>query len=531
MWYSFQFDEDDVQRKAHAHVTLRRTYALFRPFWRLLLGMVLCVMLTAGLSVVPAYLLAQIVDRGILHHELHALLVLVALSVGVTLLTSGISIVQTYLTVYANQRMVASLRDKLFRHLLALSLRFFSTAKLGDLLSRFTNDIGGIQMVINGTFISLISNVLTISVTVTFMFAYNWHLAVVAVAVLPFWVLPPQRVGKRSRTLSRQTQETWSEMTTTLEETLDISGFLLIKNFGQQEQVACDFEATNAQLTRLIQRQAMLGVGFFTTIRLLSALGPTALYLIGGLAAAGALPGATITLGQIVAFVALLGQLYVPVSQLSSTWVNVQGATSLLDRLFAIFDETPDIQDRPTARALRTVQGRVTFDHVDFSYPGSSGGLHDISFTVQPGQVAAIVGPSGAGKTTLTYLLARLYDVTAGAVRLDGMDVRDIRQASLAEQIGMVTQETYLLHASIRANIAFGKPEATEEEIISAAKAAYLHEVILSLPDGYATVVGERGYKLSGGERQRIAIARVILKNPRILILDEATSALDSQSE
>jgi ATP-binding cassette subfamily B protein len=330
--------------------------------------------------------------------------------------------------------------------------------------------------------------------------------------------------------LAGQMQETWSDLTTLLEETLEMDGILLVKNFNRQRKEAESFRSASRKLAGFSLQLAMNGRWFFMTLGLLSTLGPAIIYLFGGLEAAGTLPG-KISLGEIVAFVALLSRLYVPASQLSNIWVSTQIATTLLDRLFRILDETPEIADVPNAQPLPPIIGEVVFDQVSFSYESASFALRDISFCVQPGQLVALVGPSGAGKTTLTYLLTRFYDVVSGTIRIDGYDIRQVQQASLAAQIGMVTQETHLFHASIRENIAYGHLEATNEQIISAAQAAGIHDLIVGLPQGYETLVGERGYRLSGGEKQRIAIARVILKNPSLLILDEATSALDSQSE
>jgi ATP-binding cassette subfamily B protein len=530
MWYGFGIDEQDLEQKSHEHFSYRRVIALFLPYRLPVLGMLLCVLVTSVLGIIPAYLIAQIVDRGIGKHDVPALIGLTSLSLATAVLMGVIGILQTYLSNRVSQQVMTHLRERIYRHLLTLSLRFFSTWKLGDLMSRFTNDIGGVQMIVNTIFISVFSSTITVLVTLSFMFAYNWVLTLVAIAILPAFVLPTQRVGKKSRALSRQAQEAWAELTTTLEETLDISGVLLIKNFNRQSREAERFTKTSRKLVALNMRQALIGRWFFLFIGLLGTLGPAMIYLVGGLQAAGKLPG-TISLGEIIAFVALLGRLYMPASQFASIWVSLQATTSLLDRLFALLDEQPEVLDAPLAQPLPSIVGAITFEQVSFAYAEQGFALHSLSFNVRPGQLVALVGPSGAGKTTLTYLISRFYDVTSGVVRIDGHDVRSVAQTSLAAQIGMVTQETYLFHASIRENIAYGRPDASEEEIIAAAKAAAIHEMITSLPEKYATLVGERGYRLSGGEKQRIAIARVILKNPRILILDEATSSLDSQSE
>ncbi len=529
-WAAFGTNFDDVKKRKLEHVTVGRILRLFAPY-KVQVGVVLlCILVGAALGVVPAYLTAQIIDRGIVHHNVALLLWLTGLALAVTVVNGLIGVLQSYFNNLIGQRVMADMREQLYRHLIDLSLRFFGKTKLGDLMSRFNNDIGGIQNTVTSTYISIISNVLTIIVTLAFMFAFNWLLTLVAIVIVPLFAIPTRQVGKIRRKLSRETQEKLAEMGTFLEETLDISGIMLVKNFVRQDYESRRFDATSQDLMRLQVRQNMVGRWLFMFIGVFAVLGPTMIYLIGGLEASHIFPGA-ITVGEIVAFVALLNRLYAPATQLTNVWVDIQGSMSLFDRVFEVFDERREIADKPDAIPLPPVQGHIAFDHVAFAYMPGRLALEDVSFEVQPGQLVALVGPSGAGKTTTTYLIPRMYDVTGGTVRIDGHDVRDVQLYSLGQQIGMVTQETYLFHDTLRANIAYGRLGATEEEIIAAAKAANIHDFIESLPDGYDTVVGERGYKLSGGEKQRVAIARVILKDPRILVLDEATSSLDSQSE
>jgi ATP-binding cassette subfamily B protein len=441
-----------------------------------------------------------------------------------------LSVAQSYLNTIIGQAVMADLRRVVYAHLQRLSLRWYTSTRIGDIMSRFNNDIGGIQNVVTGTFVSIASNVLTVIVTVATMFVINWQLSIVALIIVPAFALPTRQVGSVRKRISRATQEKLAEMSAFLQETLSISGVVLVKTFVRERYEAGRFEAVNQDLRQLQVRQALIGRWFFMTILLFSTLGPALIYWVGGLQALRVLPG-TIDVPAIVAFVALLGRLYTPAGSLMNVWVDVQTSAALFDRIYEYLDEPVEIPNPPAGVVLPPVRGEIQFDHVTFSYVPNRHALDDVSFTIPPGNLAALVGPSGAGKTTITYLVPRFYDPDAGRITLDGHNLRTLDLRSLGEQIGMVTQETYLFHSSIRDNIAYGRENATDEEIQAAARAANIHAFIMGLPDGYATVVGERGYKLSGGEKQRVAIARVVLKDPRVLILDEATSSLDSQSE
>src|SRR5260221_3926946 len=429
-----------------------------------------------------------------------------------------------------SQHVMADLRRDVYTHLQRLSLRWYTSTRIGDIMSRFNNDIGGIQNVVTGTFVSIASNVLTILVTLLTMAVINWQLTIVAIFIVPLFVVPTRRVGTLRKRISRATQEKLGEMSAFLQETLSISGAVLVKSFVRQHHEATRFDGINRDLRQLQMRQALIGRWFFMSILLFGTLGPALIYWFGGLQVLRVLPG-PLEIPALVAFVALLGRLYTPAGSVMNVWVDVQSSAALFDRIFEYLDEPVEVSSEPGAPALREAVGRIRFDHVSFGYIPGRLALDDVLFEIAPGQLAALVGPSGAGKTTITYLVPRFYDPDAGTVSIDGHDLRALDLRSIGEQFGIVTQETYLFHTTIRENIAYGRLGASTAEVEAAARAANIHDFIAGLPDGYETVVGERGYKLSGGEKQRVAIARVVLKNPRILILDEATSSLDSQSE
>jgi len=457
-----------------------------------------------------------------------------------------------------------------------MSLRFFTATRTGEIQSRLSNDVGGVQGVVTNTATSIVSNISTAISTIVAMIFISPLLTLISLGMLPIFLWITYKVGNVRRLTSKETQESMASLTAMMQETLSVSGILLIKTFGRQRYAEDRFRRENERLTELEIRQQMIGRWFFMFTGTFFSITPAIVYLVAGWQIIHHPIHPHISLGGIVAFTTLQSRLFFPIGQLLNIQVEIQGALALFDRIFEYLDLPIEIHDAPHALHLTPaeVQGRITFDHVTFTYkrddpPILSGlfdsissdaqskakrsispdavtltpdlltteealtrpALHDVSFEIQPGQLAALVGPSGAGKTTITYLVPRLYDVDSGSVKIDGHDVRDISLASLGQLIGVVTQETYLFHASIRENLLYARPDATEAEMIAAAQAAAIHDRIMELDDGYNTIVGERGYRLSGGEKQRIAIARVILKNPRILILDEATSSLDTHSE
>ena len=528
---------------------VRRVARLFEPY-RLQVGLVLLSILATGaLGVAPAFLTKAIINQALLPHDLHLLWELVGIMVAVPLVSGAIGVGQTYVTTVVGQRVMQDLRNRLYEHLQAMSLRFFTGARTGDLQSRLQNDVGGVQSVVTNTASSVLSNVVTVLSTVVAMLLLSWQLTALSFAVVPVFVFLTWRVGRARRQLSKETQESLAELSTLTEETLSVSGVLLAKTFDRQRDAIARYREGNRRLAWLQVRQQMVGRSFFALVQVFFSASPALIFLVAGYS--------HLSLGTIVAFTTLQTRLLFPIGNMLQTSVEVQSSLALFERIFAYLDLPQDIVDAPGARELPKdrVRGRVELDEVYFRYEepvrpaaleaqavevdgdGSrpvaprEWTLEDITLEIEPGQLAAIVGPSGAGKTTISYLVPRLYDVTRGHVRIDGIDVRDIKLASLAEIVGMVTQETYLFHSSVRENLLYAKPDASQEEIGAATRAAAIHERITELSEGYDTLVGERGYRMSGGEKQRLAIARVILKDPRILILDEATSALDTTSE
>ena len=557
-WYSYlQYDEKQ-DRPAIDRGLLGRVWGYGRPYRRDLIGVLLTVFVISTLTVVPPVLTRSIVDDALPGRDLGLLTWLGLGMLGVPLANSGIGILQRWWSARAGEGIIYDLRRELYDHLQRMSLRFFTATKTGELISRLNNDVVGAQQAITGTFVSIASNVVSVGVILVVMIRADLLLTVLAVSALPLFVFPARRVARVLRRVTEQQMEHNATMSAILQETFNVSGALLVKLFNRAPLESAKFGREAGAVRDLGVRRAMIGRWFFAGLGLVSAVGTAIVWWLGGYFAIQQ----DLSVGTLVMFAALLGQLYGPLSAISNS--RVEFATSLVsfERVFEVIDLDVDLPERDQALELEGVTGSVEFDRVWFTYRSDApeglegvkrfrawGGaasdtvgsvsqassrqwaLEDVSFQAKPGELVALVGPSGAGKTTISYLVPRLYDVTRGAVSVDGVDVRDVTLRSLAENIGVVTQETYLFHDTIEANLRYARPEATHDEIEQAAKAANIHDFIASLPDDYDTVVGERGYRLSGGEKQRIAIARVILKDPRILILDEATSHLDSRSE
>jgi len=513
---------DPEQRRAN----LRRVGALFRPYWPRLSGLLALIVLSAALGVVPAFLLKRVLE-AIGRNDTTELSWAAAGMIAIAIVTGVLGVIQTLLSNQVGQRVMHDLRARVFRHLQRLSLAFFTRTRTGETQSRIQNDIGGVQNVVTNTATSIASNVTTVAATVVGMLLLSWQLALFALALIPIFALLTRRVGNERRRIAKTTQETLADISSQVQESLSVSGILLGKTMGRGGALADRFEADSLRLADLEVRQRMAGRWVMASIQTSFAIMPAAVYWFGGLALAQG--SQSISIATLVAFTTLQTRLFFPVGSLLGVSLDVQTSLALFDRIFEYLDQPVDIVEKPNALD-RIEPGDVDFDHVWFGY-GEAWTLEDVDFTVAAGTTTALVGETGSGKTTLAYLTARLYDVGRGSVRIGGVDVRDLSFKALSDLVGVVSQETYLFHASVAENLRYAKPDATDAELGAAARAARIDHVIAALPEGYDTVVGERGHRFSGGERQRIAIARTILRNPPILVLDEATSSLDTETE
>ncbi len=547
--------------------TVRRVIGSFRPYRRKILVVGLAIVVTAAMGVINPLLIKVIFDTALFCGagcpDLSRLYRLVAIMVAIPIVSGAIGIGQTYLANQVGQRVMQDLRNALYEHLQRMSLRFFTSTRTGEIQSRLSNDVGGVQSVLTDTASSILSNIVILISTLVAMLIISWQLTVLSLVLLPLFLWLTVKVGKARQVVASSTQKSLAEITAITEETLSVSGILLSKAFGRQRFEIDRFGRENQRLADLQVRQQMIGRSFFAVVQIFFSITPALVYLVAGFVNDSA-SSPDISAGAIVAFTTLQSRLFFPIGQMLQISVEVQSSMALFERIHEYLDMPHDIVDAPDAQELRpeSVRGHVRFRNVFFRYdappedldltddhPAGTVGpvppltavagdgrprdwtLANVDLEIEPGQLAALVGPSGAGKTTMTYLVPRMYDVNDGAVEIDGTDVRKVALESLADSIGMVTQETYLFHTTVRQNLQYGRPGASQEEMEAAARAAFIHDRIVELSDGYDTVVGERGYRLSGGEKQRLAIARVILKDPRILILDEATSSLDTTSE
>lgn len=597
-WWAFIRYDDKTDKPRISMPLLGRALRYARPYRGMIIAMLALLVVITLLNLIPPLLTRNLIDQALPQKDLRQLTLLALGMLAVPLVTGLLGVAQRYYSAMVGEGVISDLRTALFRHLHSMSLRFFTNTKTGELMSRLNNDVIGAQRAVTGTFVDLFANVITLVSALIIMLKLDWRLTLLAAAVLPLFLVPARVLGRRVRATVREQMLLNAEMNAIMDETLNVSGALLVKLFGRTGMEVDRFRARAQRVRWAGVRNAFLMRWFFLTVSLISAVGSVVVFWVGGLLV---LKG-QFTIGTIVAFTAYLGMMYGPLSALTNARMDISASLVSFERVFEVLDLPQEIQEKPDALSLDRVQGHVEFEKVSFSYqPGESvpgaaaaglsevsrfawggrgmnvplsqeGGklekrraapangheeddsavlaapdtaeaddtgtihetrwaLRDVSFDVKPGQLAALVGPSGAGKTTITYLLPRLYDPTAGSIRIDGHDLHDLALETLASQIGMVTQETYLFNDTIRANLLYARSGATDAEIEAACRAANIHDFIAELPDSYDTVVGNRGYRLSGGEKQRIAIARVILKDPRILVLDEATSSLDSQSE
>jgi ATP-binding cassette subfamily B protein len=577
-WWAFVRYDEERDRPKVSRGLLRRVADYARPYWRpaaLMLGLIV---VTSLLSLIPPLLYRDLIDNALPNRNVMRLNLLALGIIAIPVLTGLVGVAERYLSARIGEGIIYDLRRGLYAHMQRMSLRFFTHTRTGEMMSRLNNDVVGAQRAVTSTLVNIITNLIMVVSTLAIMVSLEWRLTLLGIAILPLFILPARRVGRILRRLSRQSMEYNAEMNALMHETLDVGGALLVKIFGRQDDEVDRFTERASKVRDIGVRQALVGRWFFMGLSLAGAFGTALVFWVGGhLVLRGAF-----TIGTIIAFSSYLTQLYGPLAALTNAPVDFATSLVSFERVFEVLDLPVEIENRPNAIELERMRGHVRFEDVSFSYLDYQGqeraaptpaleevprwgrrgtvlpaksrdgkavgedsgngrdngdgatprwALREVSFEIRPGHLVALVGPSGAGKTTITYLLPRLYDPTQGRILIDDHDLQQISLRSLAVNIGMVTQETFLFHDTLRSNLLYAKPDATQHELEAACRAANIHDFIAGLPDGYDTVVGERGYRLSGGEKQRVAIARVILNDPRILILDEATSHLDSQSE
>ncbi len=525
----FLSDEEKKNRPKVTKKLLGRIFSYLRPYWKQMILVLIAIMCSAVLTLMPSVLTGKIIDEGLIARNMRALVKFILLSFAVTLGANLIGILESYLNTWIAQHITYDMRNTMFRHLQRMSQRFFTTNNQGDIITRMTSDISGVQQVITNTLTSIISNVITLMVALVIMFRENWLLALVGIVIIPLFTIPTRSAGKTRWTITKESQACSDEINGILNETLSVSGQLLVKLFGMEQREFDRYEASNHKMISLNIRESMAGRWFRMALNTFTNIGPMLIYLVGGIIMMKY--DSTITVGQISVLVALLGKMYGPVNQLLNIQVDWIRSMAMFTRIFEYYDMPVEIENAPDAIEPEKAEGEVVFSNVRFGYEPEREILKDISFTLDKGKCIAIVGPSGSGKSTLINLIPRLYDVTGGEVLFDGTDVRKLDLSFLRRNIGIVSQETYLFNGTIRDNLLYAKPDATDEELIEACKQANIYEFISKQETGLDTLVGNRGLKLSGGEKQRISIARILLKDPALMIFDEATSALDSISE
>ena len=526
-----QFLTED-EKKNQPKVTpelLKRVFSYLKPYTKQLILVLLCIIVSSFFSLLPSIITGKILDDGLLKQDFKALVYYIVLSLAVTLAASLIGVAENYINTWIAQHITFDMRNQMYRHLQKMSQRFFTTNNQGDIITRMTSDIDGVKTVVTNTFSSILSNSITLIIAMIAMFQKNWILALVGIIIVPIFTLPTRKAGKKRWTLTNESQQVNDEVNGILNETLSVSGQLLVKLFGKEKYEYERYEKANRKMIGLNIKESMAGRWFRVVLTTFTSIGPMLLYLAGGILMMKY--NSDLTIGDITVLVALLGRMYMPVNSLLNIQVEWIRSMALFKRIFDYFDIPVEIENAPDAVTPDKVTGDVVFEHVEFSYEESKKILKDISFTLNAGKSIAIVGPSGSGKSTIVNLIPRFYDVDSGSVTFDGIDVRKLDLRFLRDQVGVVSQETYLFNGTIRENLLYAKPDATEEAMVEALKKANIWDFVEKQEKGIDTEVGNRGLKLSGGEKQRISIARIILKDPTIFIFDEATSALDSISE
>jgi len=526
----FLTDEEKANMPKVTKELLLRILSYLKPYWLQFVFVFVAIMLSAGIGLLPSIITGRVVDEALVGTDLKLLIQLLLMAFATLVTSQVIGVLENYINAWISQRIIFDMKNQMYNHLQHMPHSFFTSEKQGDIITRMNTDISGVSSVISGTLASIVSNIATVVTTLVALFSMSWKLAIVGIVVIPLLILPTKQVGRTRWQLLTESQAKNDEMNQLINETLSVSGSLLVKLFTREEKEYERFVDVNEEVTQLSLKEQRSGKWFQVIMGMFTQLGPLLIYFAGGYLIITRLDP-SLTVGVITATVALINRLYRPVQSLLNIQVDFTRSLALFTRIFDYFDKENTIVSKEDGLCPEMAKKEIDFDHVSFSYDPEIPLLTDIDFTVPGGQMFAIVGPSGSGKSTVVNLIPRLYDVIGGKVTVGGIDVRDYDLTHLRRGIGVVTQDTYLFNGTIRENLLYAKDDATQEEIEAACRTASIHDFIVSQPDGYDTVVGNRGLKLSGGEKQRISIARVILKNPDILILDEATSALDSISE
>ena len=529
MGRAYLTEEEKANRTKVTPALLRRIFSYLTPYWKQMLLVILAIFVSSTFKLMPSVLTGRIIDEGLIGRDMNALIRLILLSLAVTLGANLIGVFESYLNSWIAQHITYDMRNSMYRHLQEMSQRFFTTNNQGDIITRMTSDIDGVQRVITNTLTDILSNSITLIVAVVVMYRQNWLLATLGILIVPLFVIPTRTAGRTRWSLTRESQECSDEINGILNETMSVSGQLLVKLFGREEREYERYRAANEKMINLNIRESMAGKWFMVILNTTSSVGPMLLYLAGGILMMRY--NSDITVGDITVLVGLLGQMYRPVNQLLNIQVDWIRSMAMFTRIFEYYDMPAEIQIAPDAVIPDSTDGSVVFDHVEFYYEPDRQILKDVSFRLKSGDCVAIVGPSGSGKSTMINLIPRLYDAVSGTITFGGIDVKKLDLHFLRDHVGIVSQETYLFNGTIRDNLLYARSDATEQELIEACKKANIYDFISSQEKGLDTMVGNRGLKLSGGEKQRISIARVLLKDPALLIFDEATSALDSISE